>query len=239
MSLTQRFALLAFTSTLCVWISVYFLAPPKETVGHPVESQQVMRDQSAGGLQPAGNGVAATERKNGKISKTHPSFVVQTAPLSAAQSHNLPIVGAVRPSSQWIEQDSSDDAHRSEGRIGEVLRHGRLLATRKDAQDSAKLSGHIASREATKPQLPVVLQDLGGAVVTPAQAKVITRQQDDFIKQVGGEYQNPNDPAYLNRWISAERRAYEKLRAQIGDTAANQLATVAAQNAYNAANASH
>lgn len=65
---------------------------------------------------------------------------------------------------------------------------------------------------------PVDLQSLG---FSPQQQALVQQVQAQFVKDVGGPNQDPADPAYGQRWLTAAQRADEILRAKIGWTAFN------------------
>jgi hypothetical protein len=77
-------------------------------------------------------------------------------------------------------------------------------------QDSAQSS----------PSFPLVLQkvDLDALGLNDDQKQVIAQLQQQFIDTIGGLYQDPNDPAYLDRWQKAQPQSDEMLKGLLGTT---------------------
>lgn len=76
---------------------------------------------------------------------------------------------------------------------------------------------------------PAVLGSQEGLTTT------VNRLREKFIADVGGDQQNPADPAYLERWTHGVSNSDEQLRSAIGWEAYNTL-LVAAHLAQKAAN---
>ncbi len=85
--------------------------------------------------------------------------------------------------------------------------------------------------------LPLALQGIDpvAAGFTPTQAKALDTLRDEFVKDIGGERQSPNDPAYAERWNEAQPKSDAQMRLFFGDGYANALALRAAQADYAAA----
>lgn len=68
------------------------------------------------------------------------------------------------------------------------------------------------------PSYPLFLQDVNWHALgfTPAQQKAIERVRQQFITDIGGPNQDPNDPAYLARWQKAQSKADDALRGSLG-----------------------
>lgn len=81
------------------------------------------------------------------------------------------------------------------------------------------------------PDWPLILKtvDLGTLGLSSVQVDAIRQLQEQFVQDVGGPDQDPADPDYLNRWISASFRADDLLRAKIGWTAFNAYTIEAAR----------
>lgn len=73
------------------------------------------------------------------------------------------------------------------------------------------------------PTWPVVLKamDYEGLGLPPLQPAVAQKLQEQFVQEVGGLNQNPEDAAYRQRWLTATQHANDLLRAQIGWEAFN------------------
>lgn len=68
------------------------------------------------------------------------------------------------------------------------------------------------------PHYPVVYQDAVAAApqLSAAEQAVIARVQQQFVADIGGLNQNPQDPAYRARWQTAQQLADDALRANLG-----------------------
>lgn len=80
----------------------------------------------------------------------------------------------------------------------------------------------VASARRPRPEkpavLPLVFQDVDRSAIhiTDSQAEIIDEIKQDFLKQVGGLNQDPNDPAYRQRWLPAQRQADDMLKGMLG-----------------------
>ena len=68
---------------------------------------------------------------------------------------------------------------------------------------------------------PLVVQnvDLGTLNFDEQQIEVVKGLQQDFVNEVGGSNQDPNDPAYQERWQNAQLEIDGRLRGLLGVTA--------------------
>ena len=69
--------------------------------------------------------------------------------------------------------------------------------------------------------LPLVFHEVDPSVLTlnPQQAQVVNDLRQKFIAEVGGPNQDPNDPAYSQRWQASQPQADLDLRGMIGISA--------------------
>ncbi len=88
-----------------------------------------------------------------------------------------------------------------------------------------------AAAEETPPHYPLVMLDLPPAVLGSQEGLTATvdRLREKFIADVGGDQQNPADPAYLERWTHGVSDIDEQLRSAIGWQAYNTLLAAAHQ----------
>ena len=72
-------------------------------------------------------------------------------------------------------------------------------------------------KESTSP-LPLVFQTVDRQTfkISPEQQEILDRLQQNFLDQIGGADQDPNDPQYLARWKEAQPLINEQLKAQLG-----------------------
>jgi|GEM_PF-6547058 len=111
-----------------------------------------------------------------------------------------------------------------------------------DAADAAATTSRIRRRahdavaEEIQPRYPLVMMDLPPAVLGAQEglAAAVDRLREKFIADIGGDSQNPSDPAYLERWTHGVASNDEQLRSAIGWEAYNTL-LVAAHQAQKAA----
>ncbi len=66
--------------------------------------------------------------------------------------------------------------------------------------------------------LPLAFQTIDPAALslTTDQIAIINDVRQSFLKEIGGENQNPDDPAYLERWQKAQPAADDMLRLMLG-----------------------
>jgi hypothetical protein len=82
----------------------------------------------------------------------------------------------------------------------------------------APSSGSVRTAAPATISLPLVLQDVDPSVLklNAQQAQVVNDLHQKFIEEVGGPNQNPNDPAYGQRWQASQPQADLDLRGMIG-----------------------
>lgn len=68
------------------------------------------------------------------------------------------------------------------------------------------------------PVAPLVFQDVdpAGLNLSADQQQAIANIRQDFLQQIGGTNQDPNDPAYLARWQTAQPDADNQLQVTLG-----------------------
>lgn len=66
----------------------------------------------------------------------------------------------------------------------------------------------------------------------PQQQAALAAIQDQFLKAIGDANQDLTDPAYLERWLKAQKAADQTYKAMFGWAAFNQLQLVRARNSY-------
>jgi hypothetical protein len=79
-------------------------------------------------------------------------------------------------------------------------------------------NSQVASEEPVSLPLAFLEPDAGANLSKEDQATLNTLREN-FIKEIGGLYQNPNDPQYLSRWGEAESEADALYRIHMGETA--------------------
>jgi hypothetical protein len=86
--------------------------------------------------------------------------------------------------------------------------------------------------------MPLVLQsiDLTTMNLSDDQKQVIADIRQSFLDQIGGTNQDPNDPAYLERWQQAQPEADSMLRGMLGTSFFQDYQLVANNQTANAGN---
>ena len=105
------------------------------------------------------------------------------------------------------------------------------------AQEGESLQGESNSVLKEEPiQLPVAFQNVNPAEVQldPLQQGAVAQVQQQFLDAVGGSNQNPNDPAYRQRWVKAQPQYDEQLMIKLGTEAYNLYQINAVQQAIKA-----
>jgi hypothetical protein len=99
-----------------------------------------------------------------------------------------------------------------------------LIASLLGMQNPEASAGAVVSRSHGRndqpAEMPLVFQDVDPSALhlTDSQAAIINEIRQDFLQQVGGPNQDPNDPAYRQRWLPAQRQADDMLKGMLGST---------------------
>jgi hypothetical protein len=69
--------------------------------------------------------------------------------------------------------------------------------------------------------MPLALEnvDLAQLNLSEDQTRLITALRENFVNGIGGYNQDPNDPAYRERWQKAQAESDEVLHAMLGNRA--------------------
>lgn len=134
----------------------------------------------------------------------------------------------------------ADAAHRAlsagQMKILEQLLASRLSDTSAPAENSGNagaispVSGQIKSTSASNPQetgnggrynvpvsIPIAMMEPDPALkLNEQQQRALDKIYQDFVKAVGGESQNPNDPGYYHRWMSAQAQSDQRFKSMFG-----------------------
>lgn len=73
-------------------------------------------------------------------------------------------------------------------------------------------------RDPSEPSLPLVFQpvDPGAVPLSAGQLRALGSIQQWYMDQVGGPNQDPNDPAYRERWLNAQPEVNDMMRGMMG-----------------------
>jgi hypothetical protein len=128
------------------------------------------------------------------------------------------LTSAARPSSEGDQRRS---------RLVTPVRPGNNDSSTSSGNSSIAVAGIIQpgftapSAPAEPPRspgaLPLVFHDLPPEVAAdPQKVSVAQLLQQSFVDAIGGLNQDPTDPAYLDRWASAQRISDEQFRLRFG-----------------------
>ncbi len=122
--------------------------------------------------------------------------------ITSAGTDSAPVVPAIRSASDYARASATTAA-------GAELTAMPLPAT--DGQNN--LAANSVS-------YPLVFQnvDLTSLHLGPDQMQAVENLKQSFVNQIGGQNQNPNDPAYRQRWQEAQDTADNMLRDLLGWT---------------------
>jgi hypothetical protein len=95
---------------------------------------------------------------------------------------------------------------------------------------------HVTAAAERRLPYPLILQefDYEAAGLSEIQIQEITSLREEFVREVGGPEQKPDDPSYAERWRKLQPQYDEKLRARFGSGFAEALARLAVQVEYDA-----
>jgi hypothetical protein len=92
--------------------------------------------------------------------------------------------------------------------------------------DAAPMQGrHPLMSSGTPPAMPYVFADLDLTALNlnPDQQKMFAEMRQDFVDRIGGTNQDPNDPAYLERWQKAQAYEDSMLSAWLGSDVVSKI----------------
>jgi hypothetical protein len=76
---------------------------------------------------------------------------------------------------------------------------------------------HSLVKHDSAPALPLIFQPVDQLNLTDVQKRVLEQLQQQFLNEIGGTNQDPNDPAYLARWQAAQPKIEENLKGFLGN----------------------
>ena len=94
---------------------------------------------------------------------------------------------------------------------------------------SSQLGSQAAATQSRQARAPLAFSDTSGLNLNPVQQQEIANLQQNFVDAIGGENQNPSDPAYLNRWETAQSQIDQEFKVKFGWQAFVQQQLVAAR----------
>ncbi len=168
----------------------------------------------------------------------HPQVVQPASPTTpAAHSQKFSARFTDASSAQGTAPDSMLSVSMTSTQVAPAALKIEVDATNPPASPPTvrRRTQHAAAEE-TPPHYPLVMLDLPPAVLGSQEGLTATvdRLREKFIADVGGDQQNPADPAYLERWTHGVSDIDEQLRSAIGWQAYNTL-LAAAHDAQKAA----
>lgn len=186
-----------------------------------------------GGFQPADMGQGTLAARNEKAQAEGPATSMAPAARHKKFSPGLTVDSSV----QGAAPDNMSSVSTSSSQMAPaVLRIDEDAAREAAKTSSLRRRAHGAVAEEIQPRYPLVMMDLPPAVLGAQEglAAAVDRLREKFIADIGGDSQNPADPAYLERWTHGVASNDEQLRSAIGWEAYNTL-LVAAHEAQKAA----
>ena len=130
------------------------------------------------------------------------------------------------PLSVRLSSFNSEQALRKELQQLSAEQNAQLAELLGSNSDSAPKPEELTAASTTKPaprfhaapQMPLVLQnvDLAALGLNADQMQVVEDLRQSFSDQVGGPDQDPNDPAYLERWQKAQPETDRQLSGMLG-----------------------
>lgn len=111
-----------------------------------------------------------------------------------------------------------------------------VAATEAPAAESASNRPRPAPADQDQPATPPMAfqgVDLSALNLTADQQQVIDTIRQNFVQQIGGTNQDPNDPAYLARWQKAQPVADNMLRGMLGNRVYEQYQMAQLKDAVN------
>ena len=158
---------------------------------------------------------SVTER-NSAVFLSRPQPVAPADPDDETSRSHLANEASERPASPPTRHDAgpSSDGNESKDFSGITT-----LDPAKPAASSTPEAAPLSPHRKTAP-LPLVFRsvDPKSMKITPDQQKVIDRLQQSFLDQIGDANQDPNDPAYRERWEQARPLVDQQLKAQLGQS---------------------
>src|SRR5271165_1242860 len=159
---------------------------------------------------------SVTERDSAVV-LSRPQPVAPADPEDETSRSHLANEALERPASPPTRHDAgpSSDGNQSNDFSGITT----LDPAKPAASSTPEASAPEPAQKTTAP-LPLVFRsvDPNSMKITPDQQKVIDRLQQSFLDQIGDANQDPNDPAYRERWEQARPLIDQQLKAQLGQT---------------------
>lgn len=240
---TKYFLLCLATGTVLVLVSALLLTGVhrlpvqsfQPAIPHPSENHQLL-------VVPDRHSTSRKASANLLEKKTSPQTAIQPSSWMISTSPTVSLLAPKRFTSSKLPISRSLSGYRSIVLSESISGVGAVTTpspdTRRKTRSQSSMVKHPPNAlsnsvpNTQNPSYPVAFQDLTQVIMTSAQRSAIIQLQDNFIKEVG-DSQSPSDPAYLSRWLNAQQRSYDEMRARLGNTAANQLQLLATQNQAN------
>jgi hypothetical protein len=175
------------------------------------------------------------------MSRRHPP-AVGSAPPPEARAFPDPVAAAERPQVETpvaAAPKESSSVLAGANVVAPVSRtlSGQIipppLARAVAVSRSAASPGLGSSGNGEAPRLnPPLAFTVNSKNLAPQQQTVLAGIQDQFLKAIGDANQDPADPAYSQRWMSAQAIADQTYRADFGWTAFTQMQAERAGNSY-------
>jgi hypothetical protein len=138
------------------------------------------------------------------------------APSTAANTPSA--LAAEAPPSGSVRQEPADPTPMPLGFPNPALSAFTLNTRTSQAAVEAMPSGAVRQAPSAAISLPLVFHEIDPSVVNlnAQQTQVVNDLRQQFIQDVGGPNQDPNDPAYSQRWLASQPQADLDLCGMLG-----------------------
>jgi len=215
---------MAVANVVLLGVCAYFLLAPSGDphpaflVSHPSSSHD---DERAIGAQPTGIEKAGSTEIQG-----HAATEPQTSPI-AVRGHEAPTPSTAGAGDAVSNEDYLNFANRTASSVdtrdaGSEETARRVLPS-SQAEERAVSAGtatystisQSSNPESPPPAVPLAFSTSSNGA-SPAQAATLDRLQHEFVNNVGGPNQNPNDPAYAEAWQATQALSDSNYEQQFG-----------------------
>ncbi|MEI7937832.1 MAG: hypothetical protein WCK27_14180 [Verrucomicrobiota bacterium] len=185
-------------------------------------------------------GRIAVQRELQELGNQEISAVTALLAAPPAAANTTSALPAEAPSSSSVPQESAGTTLRP--RVSYNAAPSASTPNTSASRAALEAAPYGSARQAPPApiSLPLVLQPVDPSVVNlnPQQAQVVDALRQKFIQDVGGPNQNPNDPAYSQRWQASQPQADLDLCGMLGIFAfqSYQIAAWAKANAQTTSN---
>jgi hypothetical protein len=163
-------------------------------------------------------GRTALQRELQQLGNQEASAVTVLLAKPSTAANTTSALAAEAPPSGSVRQESAGMT--SMPLVSQYAAPSPFTLNTRTSQAAAEATPSGAARQALPAaiSLPLVFHEIDPSVVnlSPQQAQVVNDLRQKFIQDVGGPNQNPNDPAYSQRWQASQPQADLDLCGMLG-----------------------